>query len=380
MSRRPLRSRREGNILLLSAFLMILMMAMTAFAVDLGYLCVARNELQRAADASAAAACYELVNEEGPQGYNNFTAMSADARAAAVQYASLNPVMKQSLALGTNDVEVGYIANPSDPNSAFLTDSASPPNAVRIHLLKTSAQNGQLPLFFGKVLGMSQVNGQADATAALVYNFSGFQAPSDGSNLDILPFALDVETWDALMAGNASDNYSYNPATGAITEGSDGIKEVNLYPQGTGSPGNRGTVDVGSSNNSTADLSRQILHGVNANDLSYLGGKIEFNNEGKLYLNGDTGISAGVKDELTSIIGQPKIIPIFSSVSGPGNNATYTIVKFVGVRVTYVKLTGGMSSKALIIQPAVIRAKGGIPSTSGTPSSTFIYSPVWLVR
>ena len=45
---RPLRSRRrQGNILVLSALLMVLMMAMTAFAVDLGYLCVARNELQR---------------------------------------------------------------------------------------------------------------------------------------------------------------------------------------------------------------------------------------------------------------------------------------------------------------------------------------------
>src|SRR4051812_46826706 len=178
MSRRPLQSRRrKGNILVLSALLMILMMAMTAFAVDLGYLCVARNELQRTADASAQAACYELVNEDGPQGYNNFTAMSQDARTVAAQYASLNPVMKQSLALGTNDVEVGYIANPSDPSSAFLTNSVAAPNAVRIHLLKTSAQNGQLPLFFGRVLGMAQVNGQANATAALNYNFSGFKAP-----------------------------------------------------------------------------------------------------------------------------------------------------------------------------------------------------------
>ena len=42
---------------------------------------------------------------------------------------------------------------------------------------------------------------------------------------------------------------------------------------------------------------------------------------GKLYLNGDTGISAGVKDELASIKGQPRIIPIFSTVSGNGNNA-----------------------------------------------------------
>ena len=377
---RPLLSRRrKGNILVLSALLMVLMMAMAAFAVDVGYLCVARNELQRTADASANAACWDLVNTSGPSGINNYTALSATARTTAAQYATLNPVMSQGPALGTSDVEVGYIADPQDPNSPFLTNSALPPNAVHVRVLKTAQQNGQLPLFFGRILGIDKVNAQADATAAVLNNFSGFQAPSDGTNLDLLPFALDQETWDSLMNGTGTDIYSYNSATGAVTAGSDGIKEVNLYPQGTGSPGNRGTVDIGSSNNSTADLSRQITSGINASDMAHMGGKVEFDETGKLYLNGDTGISAGVKDDLAAIKGLPRIIPIFSSVSGNGNNATYTIVKFVGVRITYVKLTGSMSSKQVIIQPAVCKTMGGIPST-GSVTSTFVYSPVWIVR
>jgi Flp pilus assembly protein TadG len=378
--RRPQRSRRRrGNILVLSVFLMMLMMAMVAFAVDIGYLCVARAELQRTADCAADAACWDLVNTSGPSGYSNYSVLSDNARARASQYAGLNQVMSKSTTLGASDVEIGYIANPQDPNSPFLTNSASPPNAVHVRVLKTSQQNGQLPLFFGQVLGANQVSAQAEATAALLYSFSGFQAPSDGSNLGILPFALDQQTWDALMNGTGTDDYSYNADTGAVTTGSDGIKEVNLYPQGTGSPGNRGTVDIGSSNNSTADISRQITSGISASDLSYMGGKIQFDSNGKLYLNGDTGISAAVKDDLASIIGEPRVIPIFSAVNGPGNNASYTIVKFVGVRITYVKLTGSMSNKQVIIQPAVCKIKGGIPSTGAT-MTTFVYSPVWLVR
>lgn len=377
---RPLHSRRrKGNILVLSALLMVLMMAMCAFAVDLGYLCIARSELQRSADAAAGAACWDLVNTSGPAGISNYSALSANATETAGQYAGLNPIMSQGPALGASDVEVGYIADPRDPNSPFLTNSAMPPNAVHVRVLKTAAQNGQLPLFFGRVLGLTHVSGQADATAAVLNNISGFQAPSDGTNLDLLPFALDQATWDGLMNGVGTDNYSYNSTTGAVTSGHDGIKEVNLYPQGTGSPGNRGTVDIGSSNNSTSDLARQITTGINASDMAHMGGKIEFNDAGKLYLNGDTGISAGVKDELASIKGLPRIIPIFSSVSGNGNNATYTIVKFVGVRITYVKLTGSMSSKQLIIQPAICKTKGGIPST-GAVTSSFVYSPVWIVR
>ena len=69
--------------------------------------------------------------------------------------------------------------------------------------------------------------------------------------------------------------------------------------------------------------------------------------------------------------------PIFRSVSGPGNNATYTIVKFVGVRVMDVRLTGSMSSKQVTVQPAVVRTKGDIRGSSS--NTQFVWSPAWLV-
>lgn len=63
------------------------------------------------------------------------------------------------------------------------------------------------------------------------------------------------------------------------------------------------------------------------------------------------GLSAGIKTQLSQIIGQPRAIPIFIEVNGNGNNATYTIVKFVGVRVLAVKLIGPLSKKHVIVQP-----------------------------
>jgi len=87
-----------------------------------------------------------------------------------------------------------------------------------------------------------------------------------------------------------------------------------------------------------------------------------------------------MKDELASIAGQPRIIPLFSNVSGPGNNAQYTITGFAGIRILDVKLTGKMSSKRVIVQPARVQLYGGIPASDDTPTSYFIYSPVWLVR
>jgi hypothetical protein len=381
MKARCLRRSRSGHFVTLTVAMLVGMFGMVAFAVDLGYLHVVRTEMQRAADSTAIAATWELIDPVPLDGQVNPTTVAANAATVARRYAELNRVAGGGSQLDVTDITLGRIANPTDPSSAMTFADPTRFNAVKIRFRRTAEMNGEVPLFFAKVLGVASAAQELEATAAFIDNFNGFKAPAnDGETLGMLPIALDKQTWDGLLAGGGTDSWTYNAATGAVTAGGDGIREINLYPQGTGSPGNRGTVDIGSSNNSTADLARQILYGVSKQDLDYLGGELKLNANGQLPLNGDTGISAGVKDELAAIKGQPRIIPIFSSVSGPGNNATYTIVKFAGVRIVDVKLTGSMSSKRVIIQPAAVTARGVIPETGDTPRSNFIYSPVWLVR
>jgi len=374
------RSKRSGNVLLLTVVMMAAMFAMLAFAVDLGYVHVVRTQLQNSADAAALGAAWELIDEGALSGTADPEAAILAARSVAAQYAAMNPVTNQPPALALEDVEVGYLANPWD--DAAVLDFSDPGrfNAVRVRVRRTAGQNGEVPLFFAPVLGKESLAQQAEAVAMFVNNIGGFTSPPPGQTIDLLPFALDKKTWDDLLAGVGSDNWTWDETTQTVSAGADGILEANLFPQGTGSPGNRGTVDIGNPNNSTADLARQIVEGIDADDLAWHGGTLEFNEEGKLYLNGDTGISGGMKDELASIIGQPRIILIFETVSGNGNNATYTIVQFAGVRIMEVKLTGRMSSKRVIVQPAVVKTNWAIPDTSPTPRSYFVYSPVWLVR
>jgi Flp pilus assembly protein TadG len=367
--------RKKGTILVLTAVSMLLMFALLAFAVDVGYLNMVRTQLQRTADAAAIAATWSLLDGEIA---NSPTAVES-AQTTASQYTQLNKVLNSQPALAQSDVVVGYLSNPFNPAVQLDPSGALGYNAVQVQVQRTSNQNGSVPLFFARVLGIDQAGSRAMATAAFLSNVSGFQTPSDGSNLGILPFALDLQSWNTLAAGQGTDNWRYDPDTHQVSAGSDGIKEVNLFPQGTGSPGNRGTVDVGNPNNSTSDIARQILHGINENDLSYLGGRFALSENGTLLLNGDTGISAGVKDELASIKGQARVVPLFSSVAGQGNNAQYTIVQFVGIRIMDVRLTGSMSSKRVIIQPAPVFIKGTIAGGANQTSS-YIYTPVCLVR
>lgn len=98
-----------------------------------------------------------------------------------------------------------------------------------------------------------------------------------------------------------------------------------------------------------------------------------------LALNGDAGLSAGTKDELATIIGQSQAIPIFRSVSGPGNNATFQIYMFVGIRILYAKLSGSPSEKKVVIQPAPVYS-GTILSTPAAMQPNSIVSPLKLIH
>jgi Flp pilus assembly protein TadG len=378
---------RRGAISVLAAILSIVLIAVVAFSVDIGYVLKAKEELQRTADATALATCWEYANQlsKGQTGAN----ASLFARSTASDYASYNEVTGKPVYVNTNsandadgDVVFGYISDLGAGADGFLTGDSNLYNAVRVRVRKDSSLNGEVPYYFARVFGLQGQMLRAEATAAIIRDVKGFQSPSDGSNLGILPFALDLETWNSWTAGQGSDNYQWDPDSDHVSTGSDGELEINMYPQGTGSSGNRGTIDVGEPNNSTCDIARQIVDGISPQDMQALaddGRQLEFDANGHLALNGDTGISAGVKDELASIIGQPRVVPVFSTVVGPGNNAEYTIVKWIGIRIMDVKLTGAMSKKYVTIQSAPIILKGAIASeTPGTSSN--VYSPVVLVK
>lgn len=378
---------RRGAISVLAALFIIVLVGMVAFCVDIGYVLTAKEELQRTADATALATCWEYAKQlsDGNSAANSMIY----ARYTASDYAAHNNVTNSPLTVSTNtsndasgDLVFGYISDLHGGATNFQTSNSNLYNAVKVRVRKDPSLNGEVPYFFARIFGLQGQMLHADATAAIVRNVNGFQVPADGSNLEILPFALDLETWTNWMNGGGDDNYTWDPETKQVKPGQDGKREVNLYPQGTGSPGNRGTVDIGGENNSTSDIARQILDGVSPSDMQALsnsGRQLEFNANGEMGLNGDTGISAGVKDELMQILGQPRIIPVFQKVVGPGNNAEYTIVKWQGCRIVDVKLTGPMSKKCVMIQPAPIATKGVIPAP-GSGGSSFVFSNVVLVK
>jgi Flp pilus assembly protein TadG len=376
--------RRAGAVVPMVAILIVFLMGMVAFAVDIGYIAVVQKELQNAADAAALAGASQLLDRGALKGNPNMSATASKARDVAQQFSAYNKGGGVSLALSRNnsndlggDVVCGYISTPTNLNSS-LDNQAQKYNSVRVRPRRTAAQNGSLGLFFGPILGRSTQDVSGTATATYEDGITGFKMARSGvSTSKLLPFAIKVDIWNAAVSGSGPDEWSYNPVTGAYAPGSDGIKEMNLYPTKGTTPGNFGTVDLGDTNNSNADTTRQVLYGPNQSDFDKMGGQIALGPDGTLILQGDTGISAGFKDELASIRGQKRIIPIYSQVTGQGNNTYFTIVGFGGIVITDVQLTTG--DKFMTIQPEYVQDATGIKA--GTTSVTsFITKPLRLTR
>ena len=379
MIRRNTRSRRKGAIAVLAACFLIVIIAIVAFAVDMGYVLVGKAELQRAADAAAHAAVLEYRSDD------DLATTAVRIRNTASQYVEDNTVLNSSASVAKNwfnadnqgDLLLGRIdfAHPSAP---MTFDDPAGYNAVRVRIRRSATRNGEVPLFFARVLGHQGVELDAEATAAIMQRVGGFKIPASGENIPFLPITIKQEYWDALL-NNDQDDWSWDLTDQTISEKSDGIPEVTLFPNETGSAGNFGTVNVGTSANSTDNIAGQIRNGLTQSDLDYHGGTLELNSSGELNLTGDPGLSASLKDDLQAMAGKPRTIPLYREVAGTGNNAAFVITKFVGVRVMAVNLSSG--DKFVSVQPANVTFKGIIQAESGSDdTSDNIYSPPVIVQ
>lgn len=377
------RGRRRGGIAVIFAAFLPVFIGLIALSIDIAVIATARTKLSATADAAALAGARRLFTDNRLSGGSVTTDIST-ADSSAVSIAMSNTILGRGPVLiqnGTNsatsDIFVGYLDTSSTTSTVTTSTSPSLYNAVQARIGVDANRGGVIPSFFAGVDGFKGASLSATSVAiGQNYQVSGFSSSgSSGVNAQILPIALDQTTYNAMIAGNPLklmttglplDQYAYSSSTGQVTSGSDGIYESCLYPVSNGSPGNWGTVKIGVSNNSTSTLGAQIVSGITPAQLAtFPGGTIQLSSATtppSLTLSANPGISAGLKSSIDQIIGQTRFIPIYSSVSGNGNNTTYTIVKFAGVRVMADNFQG--NPKYVIVQPAFVNDPTAIPSSA----------------
>jgi hypothetical protein len=366
---RPVNARRGSAVVPLTALLATVLIGMVAFSVDVGYIAVARNELQNAADSAALAGAARLTGLEANVGGvagRSYYAGDNEARREARRFAGLNSAGGVSAYLDANlgndpagDIVLGY-CDPNSTSSPIRTDLL-PYNSVQVRVYRNATHGGPLELFFGRALGTGQVDASATATAT--------RLASPWSKL--LPITMQVDDYRRLIDGatdtGESDSFSYNPDRAPLSStnytnrvtGSwavpqpDGVKEWKIFPDST-APGNFGTLNLGPLSCSTPDIQRQIANGLSQLDRDLMNvqgkltnGRFVATDAAPVAITGDTGVSWSIEDDLNAIIGQRRTIPLYKTVTGSGSNATYSIVGFVNV----VIVSTTHSPKGIFIQP-----------------------------
>lgn len=304
-------SSRRGVILLKSAILMVPLLGLIAFAIDYGFLLKVRTDLQRTADMASLAAVRDLI--PGRTGYQDLH----QARSTANLYANLNTPEYSGLQLRTEDVECGrYDPAQVYTKVALLDDGVL--DTVRVKVRRDNLANSPVSLFFAPVFGIETVGVSATSTAIIR------RASTLGTGSPVLPMAVPEQVWNDYDTGDRFKIYSNG-----------GLKDTWDNPI----PGNWGTVDVGNTNNSTADISNQIEHGLRQSDLDALAadGRISSSESIRtsepLQLQGETGMSAGMRSAVQAIHGEVRYLPIFDKVQGSGNTAEFNIVGWGVVEV-----------------------------------------------
>ena len=389
----------KAAVMVIVAVLLVVLLGCVALAVDIGYLYVARTELQRTADAAALAGAQALARSlDNPVGPYTPSAQTICSQVGL--YARLNAVLREGITIdGASDVRIGYLSTPHNLNTPLQIVPLNQCNAVQVTARRdSSSSNGRIGLFFGPIFGIDSSAVGASATAVLDDRFSAY-APSPMGGTPAIPIAIDTDFWkDQIVNGNGPDLHSYDPNSGTVQESGDGVPEITLFPAKLGpsteeagdeGAGNFGLLHVGSGSLGTSAISEQITNGISAEDFIDLTGEpmIKFyteTSEGPVTYNvvtydilGDPGIKTSLKSALQAQIGKVVGFFLYDTVSEEGANTVFNISGMRFGRVVEVDLTGG--DKIFAIQPVPYYGPDIITSP-GAPSTDWLIGSLQLVR
>ena len=155
-----------GATAILVALVIVVLISITALAVDIGYVMATKNEVQNIGDAAALAATrqlghiYEGMSYEEQQSY---VCDPATIIPVAKEVALKNKAAGKNIVVNDADIIIGQW----NAETKILTPTFDQPDAVKVISRRDGSANGPITTFFARIFGVNTVDVSADATAAL---------------------------------------------------------------------------------------------------------------------------------------------------------------------------------------------------------------------
>lgn len=239
----------RGAVIVLVAVMLVLLIGITAMAIDLSYRNVVKNELQNIADAAALAATRELGAIYQTHTFTENQSFIASAgqvnqiHSAAINTAIENQAGTKNIVIKPADIIIGRW-NTEDPDDHRIDPiTLENPNAVKVTARRDETANNPISTFFAGIFGHSELTVWADATAALTgqstaepgelelpigISRSWFEYPNDDFCGKVIKFSPTTDP--AACAGWTS--FTYKPASNKqlsdILEGKDLSPSIDL--------------------------------------------------------------------------------------------------------------------------------------------------------
>jgi Flp pilus assembly protein TadG len=295
----------DGAIAVLVALFSVVLMVVGAFTVDLGFSYSQRLALQTGAD-SAATAIVRAEQLKVLQAPTTTCAQLAANDSASASAIALNQITSNGIYGDT-------------PTSAQVTAALSCVGANAGILQASVSVAYPVKSILGGFAGFSSytLNRQATAVLGAVNGVTGF-----------LPVALCTNQAQSVVADATADV----PARGT-TYRHELVNLTKVWPTGTpcasGGSGNWGWLDC--QGNSAPSVAYGIQHGcpdtITLNTATSPPSFIASGTPGDKFNAGPVDTAMG------SVMDQVRVVPVYSSVTASGNNASYTIIGFLSVRI-----------------------------------------------
>ncbi len=303
--------RDEGQAAVLTVIFLVVLLGMSALAIDVGTWYHEKRALQAEVDAAALAGAQALPEDTG------------QARALAVEYAKEN-------------------GGDLDPDAISITSDIVPNDTINIHMSKDA------PGFFSRVLGISSVTVGAKASA---------RSDTPAQALGVAPIAVNWKH-PKLQCGSI-------PCAGQTT-----IDLIDLKaPGGADAAGAFGLIELDGGDGSVAAniIADWIVSGFDG----YLKTG-DYNSVPSSKFN-----DSAVRDAMAASIGKELLFPVYKKITGPGSNAVYQVIGWVGFRVSSFDADG---SKGRVYGEFVRFIAQGIQVTKANEVTDFGVRSIQLVN
>ncbi|MFC1513249.1 pilus assembly protein TadG-related protein [Thermodesulfobacteriota bacterium] len=226
-----------GATVITVVLVLTFLIGVVAFALNIGYRHVTRNELQNIADGAALAAArqlgvlYQGMTYEEQQVYNpNNNGDAVLIRNVAQDVGLSNEAASKSIVIVAADILIGRWSPSQPPEIRFTTpDPLLRPNAVRVTARRETGfgNNDPISTFFSWAIGVEEIGVRATAIAALTG-----QSTSEPGELE-LPIGISKAWFDTNPGEVCGDQIKFSPtvdpdACGGWTSWDYGANDVTL--------------------------------------------------------------------------------------------------------------------------------------------------------